>query len=75
MNQTQQGIVWIGLAVVLIFLFTDADFRNALFNRGSEKTTVSSPFTTAQLESAFQITASTGLPSSSNTGKGTVTVV
>lgn len=77
MNQTQQGILWIGLAVVLVFLFTDSNFRNALFNRGSGKITLSTPYTAAQLESAFQMSANTGLPAnnSGSTKTGQVAIV
>ena len=76
MSQTQQGIIWIGLAVVMVFLFTDENFRNALFNRGNQKTTVSAPYTAAQLTSAFQISANTGLPGSTGSTKtGSVAVV
>jgi hypothetical protein len=47
MNKTQQNILWLGLIIVGVFLFTDQTFRNKLFNRGAQKTSVNNqiPFT------------------------------
>ena len=33
MNKQQNTILWIGLALVMLFLFTDANFRNTIFGR------------------------------------------
>jgi hypothetical protein len=63
MNSTQEGIMWIGLMVVLVYLFTDAKFRDMIFNRGSEKTTVSAPYS---LTSIITLASNSGLPATSN---------
>jgi len=47
MSKQQQGILWLGLGIVLLFLFTDQAFRDKLFNRGTQKSTAQNtiPFT------------------------------
>lgn len=35
MSKYQTYILWIGLAIVLIYLFTDSSVRNAIFGRGA----------------------------------------
>lgn len=50
MNQQQKGILWIGVLVVLVFLFTDQSFRDKLFGRGSQKPAATVlPYTAAQI--------------------------
>jgi hypothetical protein len=73
MTQTQQSILWIGILVVLVFLFTDQNFRNEIFNRGSSKTTATSvPYTASQVfnlggnNNALLMDALSGIPSSSS---------
>jgi hypothetical protein len=57
MTRYQQNILWIGIIVVLVFLFTDQNFRNKLFGRGTSKpVTTSVPYTAAQI---FQMPNST----------------
>jgi hypothetical protein len=62
MNSTQENIMWIGLAVVLVYLFTDANFRDMIFNRGSKKETVSTPYS---LTSIITLAGQSGLPQTS----------
>lgn len=47
MNKTQTNILWLGLIIVGVFLFTDQTFRDKLFNRGAQKTDTKNkiPFT------------------------------
>jgi hypothetical protein len=54
--------MWIGLAVVLVYLFTDASFRDMIFNRGSKKETVSTPYS---LTSIITLAGQSGLPQTS----------
>lgn len=68
MNDTQTGIMWIGLAVVLVYLFTDANFRNLIFNRGSNKETVSTPYS---LTSIVTLAGESGLPQTSTGSSST----
>lgn len=62
MNSTQENIMWIGLAVVLVYLFTDAKFRDMIFNRGNAKETVSTPYS---LTSIITLAGQSGLPTTS----------
>jgi hypothetical protein len=58
--------------VVIVFLFTDANFRNKLFNRTGAGTTAASvtvPYTLAD------IIGSTGLPANTSTNTGTAKTV
>jgi hypothetical protein len=64
MSRYQDLILWIGLGLVLVYLFTDANVRNTLFNRSGTKPTPTAALTLADFQ---------GLPSSvgntqSNTG-------
>lgn len=74
MNQSQKGILWIGVLVVLVFLFTDQSFRNRIFGRGAAKpASASVPFTAAQVFSTTTtnhqiiLDAFTGTPTSGGT--------
>jgi hypothetical protein len=50
MTQQQKGIIWIGVLVVLVFLFTDPTFRDKLFGRGASKPAATkAAFTTAEI--------------------------
>jgi hypothetical protein len=74
MTQAQQGILWLGILVVLVFLFTDQNFRNEIFNRGSAKTAATSvPYTASQIfnlggnNNTLLMDALSGIPSNSGT--------
>jgi hypothetical protein len=70
-SKAQSAILWIGVMVVVVFLFTDANFRNKIFNRTSTGTTaetVKVPYTLAD------IIGTTGLPSNTSANTGTVKV-
>jgi len=73
MNQSQKAILWIGIAVVVVFLFGDAGFRNSLFGRGTAKTTAATNTTSQTGTDLYQLAQllgqSSGIPASSpNTG-------
>jgi hypothetical protein len=74
MTQAQQGILWVGILVVLVFLFTDQNFRNEIFNRGSSKAAATTvPYTASQIfnlggnNNALLMDALSGIPSSTAT--------
>lgn len=56
MTRQQQTILWIGLFLVIVYLFTDVNVRNLFFNRGSQK----SPATTSSFTVFSGSPASTG---------------
>lgn len=70
MNTQQEGILWIGIMVVMVYLFTDNKFRDLIFNRGSgaEKTTM--PYTSADITTQLNLAESTALPQSSTSSGG-----
>lgn len=62
MTQNQKGILWIGVLVVLIFLFTDQNFRNQIFGRGNAKPTVASvPYSTASVLTSLTSPSNAGI--------------
>jgi hypothetical protein len=71
MSKQQEYILWIGIFLLLVYLFTDVNVRDLIFNRGSGAVSQTNTF-------AADIQA--GLPSStgnthSNTGNtGSVTL-
>lgn len=60
MSKNQQLVVWIGLVIVVIYLFTDKTFRDSLFGRGSGQTTTGT--TNAFLTAMQTQIGSSGLP-------------
>jgi hypothetical protein len=58
-SRDQANILWIGLLLAVLYLFTDANIRNMIFGRGSSKPKVTT--------SSFNLTS----PSTSS-GTGTV---
>jgi hypothetical protein len=67
MTDNQTAILWIGLILVLVYLFTDKSFSNTIFNR-STSGTPNPPVT-----NAFLATLESGIPNSSaSTGKAKV---
>jgi hypothetical protein len=41
MNKYQTYILWIGLVIVLVYLFTDSSVRDAIFGRNASASTAS----------------------------------
>jgi hypothetical protein len=71
--------------VVVVFLFTDANFRNELFNRGAGATKVTVPFTASSIigplgnvgglinQGVQNIVGSSGIPANApNTGSAKI---
>lgn len=68
MTSQQEGILWIGIAVVTVLLFTDQNFRDLIFNRGKNATN-GEPYTTSQITSQLSLVSTTAIPAGSpNTG-------
>lgn len=62
MSKNQQLVVWIGLVIVVIYLFTDKTFRDSLFGRGNDATTTGT--TNVFLRAMQTQIGSSGLPAS-----------
>jgi len=45
MTRQQSTILWIGLFLVVVYLFTDTSVRDVVFNRNQKNPTVTSSFT------------------------------
>lgn len=72
MNKQQAYVMWIGLLLLLAYLFTDASVRNMIFGRGSGAKTSTNTFLASAvsgLPAGGSITPASGLPSSTGNGQ------
>jgi hypothetical protein len=67
MNGPQRNILWIGVIIVVVFLFSDQNFRNQIFKRGTAN---AAPKTTS-----YTLAQILTVPATTSTGTTQATLV